>query len=87
MSTRSSTLTRPQDSVGNSEPLSNLLTAPTGDKHLKPVTKTVYQADQQVKFLHLQAEVEILLQQLQTIKQQRLASDREMAATPSTANP
>ncbi|MEW5858685.1 MAG: hypothetical protein AB1861_15070 [Cyanobacteriota bacterium] len=87
MSTRSSTLTRPQDSVGDSEPLSNLSTATTGNKHLKPVTKAVYQADQQVKFLHLQAEVEILLQQLQTIKQQRLASDREIAATPSTANP
>lgn len=31
-----------------------------------------YQTDPQVKYLHLEAEVEILLQQLQTIKQQQL---------------
>lgn len=30
-----------------------------------------YQADQQVKFLHLQAEVESLLLQLRSLKQQR----------------
>lgn len=33
-----------------------------------------YQADQQLKYLHLQAEVEVLLQHLQTLKQRRLAS-------------
>jgi hypothetical protein len=31
-----------------------------------------YQADQQVKYLHLQAEIEVLLQQLQTLKQKKL---------------
>jgi hypothetical protein len=36
--------------------------------------KSIYQADQQVKYLHLQAEVETLLQQLQTLKKQRLDS-------------
>jgi hypothetical protein len=36
--------------------------------------KSTYQTDQQVKYLHLQAEVESLLQQLQILKQQRLAS-------------
>lgn len=30
-----------------------------------------YQADQQLKYLHLQAEVEVLLQQLQSLKQRR----------------
>jgi hypothetical protein len=30
-----------------------------------------YQADQQVKYLHLQAEIEVLLQQLQTVKTNR----------------
>jgi hypothetical protein len=30
-----------------------------------------YQADQQVKYLHLQAEIEVLLQQLQTVKSDR----------------
>ncbi len=33
--------------------------------------KAVYQADQQAKFLNLHAETESLLQQLQTLKQQR----------------
>lgn len=41
----------------------------------KPLTidamKNLYSADQQVKFLHLHAEVETLLLELQTIKQQR----------------
>jgi hypothetical protein len=31
-----------------------------------------YPADQQVKYLHLQAEIEVLLQELQTIKEQKL---------------
>lgn len=37
--------------------------------------KCFYQADQQVKLLHLQAEVDCLLQQLQNLKMQRLATD------------
>ncbi|MBW4582922.1 MAG: hypothetical protein KME42_25420 [Tildeniella nuda ZEHNDER 1965/U140] len=41
--------------------------------------KSQYQLDQQVKFLHLQAEADSLLQQLQSIKQQRQA-----LATPSS---
>lgn len=32
----------------------------------------IYQADQQVKYLHLQAEIELLLQELQSLKQQKL---------------
>jgi hypothetical protein len=36
--------------------------------------KSMYPADQQVKFLHLQAEVDSLLQQLQILKQQKLTS-------------
>lgn len=38
--------------------------------------KSPYQVDQQVKFLHLEAEVEYLLQQLQNLKQQRLATTK-----------
>ena len=33
--------------------------------------KSPYQADQQVKFLHLQAEIDSLLIELQALKQQR----------------
>jgi hypothetical protein len=32
----------------------------------------VYQADQQLKYLHLEAEIDLLLQELQTLKQQKL---------------
>jgi hypothetical protein len=32
----------------------------------------VYQADQQVKYLHLEAEIDLLLQELQNLKQQKL---------------
>ncbi|MBE9166526.1 hypothetical protein IQ238_02895 [Pleurocapsales cyanobacterium LEGE 06147] len=38
-----------------------------------------YQADQQVKYLHLQAEIDVLLQQLQTLKQDKLSSERVQA--------
>jgi polyhydroxyalkanoate synthesis regulator phasin len=37
--------------------------------------KSQYQLDQQVKFLHLQAEADSLLQQLQSLKQQRQAAE------------
>jgi hypothetical protein len=38
------------------------------------LTKSVYKVDQQEKFLHLQAEVESLLEQLQSLKEQRLTA-------------
>ncbi|WP_272036096.1 hypothetical protein [Kamptonema animale] len=41
--------------------------------------KAIYQADQQVKFLHLQAEVETLLLELQTLKQHRLSASAQNA--------
>ncbi|MFH7028191.1 MAG: hypothetical protein ACHBN1_23015 [Heteroscytonema crispum UTEX LB 1556] len=38
------------------------------------LTKSVYKVDQQEKFLHLQAEVDSLLEQLQNLKEQRLTA-------------
>ncbi len=38
-----------------------------------------YQADQQVKYLHLQAEIDVLLQQLQILKQDKLTSEQIQA--------
>ena len=43
--------------------------------------KSVYQADQQIKLLHLEADIESLLQQLQYLKQQRLTSDTQEVAS------
>lgn len=45
----------------------------TTTKEDPSLTKVIqmYQADQQVKYLHLQAEIEVLLQQLKTVEQQK----------------
>jgi hypothetical protein len=43
------------------------------------VTKSCYQEDQQAKLQDLQAEVDSLLQQLQTLKEQRLANQNSEA--------
>lgn len=42
---------------------------------LKEKLMKTYQTDQQVKYLHLQAEIDLLLQQLQSIQQQKLSTD------------
>jgi hypothetical protein len=43
------------------------------------VTKSYYQEDQQAKLQDLQAEVDSLLQQLQSLKEQRLADQNSEA--------
>ncbi len=48
--------------------------------------KYVYQGEQQVKFLQLQAEVESLLYELQALKHQRLASANEASAISCTSD-
>lgn len=60
-------------SLSPSQPVSNV-SATTQGPRLNESKKFPYQVDHQVKFLHLQAEVELLLQQLQSLKQQRLAT-------------
>ncbi|WP_181280565.1 hypothetical protein [Aphanothece hegewaldii] len=47
-----------------------MITTTQEDLSLAKVVQ-VYQADQQVKYLHLQAEIEVLLQQLKTVEQQK----------------
>lgn len=47
-------------------------TTNTGDRAKMKLIKS-YQADQQLKYLHLQAEVEFLLQQLQKLKQNKIS--------------
>ncbi len=74
MSTRSSSLVYSPSPIGESRSLRNPSTALSGSHRLMELMKSLYQADQQVKYLHLQAEVESLLQQLQILKQQRLTS-------------
>jgi hypothetical protein len=45
----------------------------SGDR-LLTIAKSLYQADHQVKFFDLRADAETLLQQLQSLKQQRSES-------------
>lgn len=52
-----------------SESRSNLTA--NDDTQLRKIMKS-YQADQQVKYLYLQAEIDVLLQQLQTLNKQKL---------------
>ena len=58
----------PSQVVSNSQPMSASRQHSSLDE-----SKVPYQAAQKVKFLHLEAEIESLLQQLQTLKQQRTA--------------
>lgn len=75
MSTRSSSLLDSPSPIGESQALRKRSTALTGNTSSVEKMKSLYQADQQVKYLHLQAEVEYLLQKLQILEQQRLTSD------------
>ena len=69
----SSTVSPSETLAANSQAVSNV-SPTTQPPHLNESKKFPYQAAQQVKFLHLEAEVESLLQQLQTLKQERIAS-------------
>lgn len=73
MLTCSSSLSPSQRLVANSQPVSNVSATSTQRPSLNESKKFPYEAAQQVKFLYLEAEVESLLQQLQTLKQQRVA--------------
>mgnify|MGYP001796380748 CR=1 FL=1 len=44
-----------------------------------------YQTDQQVKYLHLEAEVDMLLQKLTTLKQQKQLLEGISAKSPESA--
>ena len=75
MSTHSSTLSRPE----NLDATVKQAGRPSDSSASKPLQlgssmKCPYNVDQQVKLLHLQAEVDTLLLQLQTLKQQRLTA-------------
>ena len=41
------------------------------------LNKSYYQDDQQIKFMHLQAEIDSLLMKLQNLKEERLSSNSQ----------
>ena len=71
---RSSSLSRSQLLMANSQ-LSDAPVTSTQDPRLNESKKFHYQVLQQVKLLHLQAEVELLLQQQQCLRRQRIDKD------------
>ena len=77
MSNRSATISRSQTKTSNSQMVTTQALSTTSAR--KEAMNSIYQADQQVKFLHLQAEVETLLLELQTLKQHRLSASTQDA--------
>ncbi|MFY7806425.1 MAG: hypothetical protein ACOVQ7_23680 [Limnoraphis robusta] len=76
MSTHSSTLSRPENLDATVKQASRATDSSASSTLKLGLIKCPYNVDQQVKLLHLQAEVDTLLLQLQTIKQQRLITPR-----------
>ncbi|WP_293149291.1 MULTISPECIES: hypothetical protein [unclassified Microcoleus] len=84
MSNNSSTLSRPQVTASNPE-IASSAPLSTGFARKLDSVKCPYQADQQVKFLHLQAEIDSLLLQVQTLKQQRSVACSQVAIGKTSA--
>lgn len=59
-------------------------TSPEQISTVTTMTKLPYKANHQVELLHLQAETEALLQQLKTLKQQRLTANANSLPNPSS---
>ena len=74
MSYRSTSVIDAPSRIRDSASATTRSTAATNDNRLLELMKSIYQTDQQVKYLHLQAEVDSLLHQLKIQKQQRLVS-------------
>lgn len=53
-----------------------ILTASTKEDRSSSKVGKCYRADRQIKYLHLKAEVDLLWQKLQTLKQQKQDSER-----------
>lgn len=81
MLTSPSSLSRSQLAADNSQLVGDVAPAAVNDPRRNESKKPPYQVDQQVKFLHLEAEVETLLQQMQSLKQQRQATTKDDAGT------
>lgn len=78
ITTSSPVLTNAQNETAVKQPLNRVVSyAPNSGT--AQTSKCAYQAVQQAKYLHLQAEIDLLLQQLQRLKQQRLAATQPSA--------
>ncbi|MGK7919215.1 MAG: hypothetical protein AB4080_04325 [Trichodesmium sp.] len=76
MSNSTSILSSASRSVDTSKRVSGSRTSTYQTRTLEQM-KSLYQADQQVKLLHLEAEIETLLLELRTLKERNLLSTVE----------
>lgn len=76
MSNSTSTLSNPSPSVDTAKRVNRSGSSTNQTRSLERM-KSLYQTDQQVKFLHLEAEVETLLLELRTLKERNLVSNLE----------
>lgn len=67
----SSNLSSREHTVGNRQLVNDVSASSIHSTRAIKSLKSLYQVAQQVKFLHLQAEVDLLLQHLQMLKKQR----------------
>ena len=59
-----------QSVVGQKSSIKSVSRVENFESKLSKITQC-YQADQQVKYLHLQAEIDVLIQKLQSLKNQK----------------
>ncbi|HEY9853678.1 MAG TPA: hypothetical protein V6D28_29680 [Leptolyngbyaceae cyanobacterium] len=78
MATRSSSVPSIERPTVTSQEVSDMSVALANQVRLMKSMKSVYQADQQAKLLNLQADVESLLLQLKSLKQQQPTPDLEL---------
>jgi hypothetical protein len=76
MSNSTSTLSSASRSVDTSKRVSGSKASTNQTRTLEQM-KSLYQADQQVKLLHLEVEIETLLLELRTLKERNLVSKVE----------
>lgn len=80
MASRSSSVPSIERPSLTSQEVSDMSVALANQVRLMKSMKSVYQADQQAKLLNLQADVESLLLQLKSIKQQQPIPAQELLA-------
>lgn len=78
MASRSSSVPSIERPSLTSQEVSDMSVALANQVRLMKSMKSVYQADQQAKLLNLQADVESLLLQLKSIKQQQPTPEQEL---------
>ncbi|MDV2993272.1 MAG: hypothetical protein N4J56_002926 [Chroococcidiopsis sp. SAG 2025] len=81
MSTSPSSVTRAQATIGSYQAAIESSDASTHSTQAREIKKPPYQQERLVEFLQLKAEIESLLEHLQSMKQQNSELSEELAVT------